>query len=325
MKAPLTDEFQVGVEHQLLADFGIGITGTYRKRTKLLYSPYIGATAANYADMVATHQPGYDINGNIIGYTGNIYGSALPASFTGGEFITNRPDYDQDYYGATLQATKRLSDRWMMHGSFAYNDWKQNIKNPATACVDPTNQRLAQDLFYNNGNPLPFSTGPSCSSGQVYNQSLGSGGFTNVFINSHWSFNVSGLYQLPWNFALAANFFGRQGYLNPAFIAVDTGNGEGTRTVLLGSPEDYRLKNVYQLDLRMEKVIPLFAKADLTFSVDVFNLINNNTVLQRQGDATNLADPTKPISATNPNQGTYGQIAEVQNARAVRFGARLSF
>ena len=138
----------------------MGLTGTYRHRTKLLFSPYIGASAADYQDIVATHMPGYDINGNVVGFTGNIYGSALPASFTGGEFITNRPDYAQNYYGLTLQATKRLSNNWMMHGSFAYNDWKQDIKNPATACVDPTNQRLMQDLFYNNGNPLPFSTGP---------------------------------------------------------------------------------------------------------------------------------------------------------------------
>jgi Carboxypeptidase regulatory-like domain len=326
LKAPLTDEIQFGVEHQLLADFGVGVTGTYRHRTKLLFSPYIGASSADYQDIVATHMPGYDINGNVVGFTGNIYGSALPASFTGGEFITNRPDYAQNYYGLTLQATKRLSNNWMMHGSFAYNDWKQDIKNPATACVDPTNQRLAQDLFYNIGNPLPFSTGPSCSSGQVYNQSLGSGGFTNVFINSHWSFNVSGLYQLPLGFAVAGNLFGRQGYLNPAFVAVDTGNGEGLRTVLLGSPEDYRLKNVYQLDLRLEKVVALFQKADLTLSVDLFNLLNSNTILQRQGDASNQApNPDQPCSATNPCTGTFGQIAEVQNARALRFGARLSF
>ena len=152
--------FQFGVEHQLLADFGVGLTGTYRHRSKLLCSPYIGATAADYQDIVATHQPGYDINGNVVGFTGNIYGSALPASFTGGEFVTNRPDYAQDYYGLTLQATKRLSNNWMMHGSFAYNDWKQNIKNPATACVDPTNQRLCAGPLLQQRNPLPFGHRP---------------------------------------------------------------------------------------------------------------------------------------------------------------------
>lgn len=325
LKAPLTDEFQIGVEHQLLPDFGLGVTGTYRKRTRLLYSPYIGVSSADYQDIAATHVPGYDINGNIVGFTGNIYGTALPSTFTGGELVTNRPDYDQEYYGLTLQATKRLSNKWMLHGSIAYNDWKQNIKNAATACVDPTNQRLPQDLFYNVGNPIP-GTGPTCQSGQLYNQSLGSGGFTNVWINSHWSFNVSGLYQLPYNFNVAGNFFGRQGYLNPAFVAIDSGNGEGTRTVLLGSPTDYRLKDVYEFDLRIEKVVSLFQKADITFSADIFNLLNSNTILQRQGDASNLAPhPDQPCSTANPCTGTYGTIAEVQNARALRFGARISF
>ena len=83
---------------------------------------------------------------------------------------------------------------------------------------------------------------------------------------------------------------------------------------------------MYQLDLRLEKVVALFQKADLTLSVDLFNLLNSNTILQRQGDASNLApDPSAPCTATNPCTGTFGQIAEVQNARALRFGARLSF
>ena len=146
-------------------------------------------------------------------------------------------------------------------------------------------------------------------------------------INSHWSFNVSGLYQLPLNFTLAAQLLRPPGIPEPRVRRrCDTGNGEGTRTVLLGSPEDYRLKNVYELDLRLEKVVPLFAKADLTLSVDLFNLLNSNTILQRQGDASNQApDPSAPCTATNPCTGTFGQIAEVQNARARSFRRPLSF
>ena len=319
LKSPLTDEFQVGIEHQLMADFGIGLTGTYRKRTRLVWSPYKGIRASDYALVAETGLPGYDYLGNQIGVTGNVYGVALPAAFTGGSFVTNRPDYNQEYYGLQLQATKRLTNRWMMHGSVAYNDWKQNIKNPATACIDPTNQRLYQDPAVSVGFPGP-NVGPSCASGQLYNESSGSGNFGNVWINSHWSFNVSGLYELPLNFTVAGNFYGRQGYLNPAFIQVDTGNGEGTRPVLLGNPTDYRLKNVYELDLRIEKVIPLFQKADVTLSADIFNVLNANTIMQRESDAT----PSCDASGKNCT-GTYGTIDEIQNARALRFGARISF
>ena len=319
LKAPLTDEVQLSLDREIAPEFTASVTGTYRHRTRIVWSPYLGATAANYTDVFATGLPGYDVNGNIVGVTGPIFTGTLPDSFTGGEFVTNRPDYSQDYYGAQLQLTKRLTNNWLMHGSFAYNDWKQKIGNAATACVDPTNQRLFQDPSFGPGFPTA-NVGPSCSEGQLYNQSLGSGNFTNVWINSHWSFNVSGLYRFPLDFALAGNFYGRQGYVNPLFIQIDSGNGEGTRGVLLGSPTDHRLKNVYELDLRLEKTVPLFAKADLTLSAELFNALNSNTILQRESDATPQCD-----SDGKNCTGAANTILEIQNPRAVRLGARISF
>jgi hypothetical protein len=319
LKAPLTDEFQLSVDHEIFPEFTASLTGTYRHRRRIVWSPYNGATADSYTNIFATGLPGYDVNGNVIGVTGPIYTGKLGSDFNGGEFVTNRPDYSQDYYGAQLQLTKRLTNNWLMHGSFAYNDWKQIIDNKATACIDPTNQRLSQDPAFSAGFPTP-NVGPSCSEGQLYNQSLGSGNFTNVWINSHWSFNVSGLYRFPLDFSLAANFYGRQGYVNPTFIQIDSGNGEGNRGVLLGNPTDHRLNDVYELDLRLEKTIPLFAKAELTLAAELFNALNSNTVLQRESDATPQCD-----NAGKNCTGAAGTILEIQNARAVRLGARISF
>lgn len=319
LKSPLTDEVQLSFDREILPEFTASLTGTYRHRHRIVWSPYIGATAASYTDIFATGLPGYDVNGNVLGVTGPIYTGTLGDAFNGGEFVTNRPDYAQDYYGAQVQLTKRLTNNWLMHGSFAYNDWKQKIGNTATACIDPTNQRLSQDPAFSAGFPTP-NVGPSCSEGQLYNQSLGSGNFTNVWINSHWSFNVSGLYRFPLDFSLAGNFYGRQGYVNPYFIQIDSGNGEGTRGVLLGNPTDHRLKNVYELDLRLEKTVALFSKADLTISAELFNALNSNTVLQRESDATPQCD------ASGGNcTGAAGTILEIQNPRAVRLGARISF
>jgi hypothetical protein len=191
----------------------------------------------------------------------------------------------------------------------SWNDWKNKVDNASTGCVDPTNQLYPQGGFF-PGNPL----GPTCQDGsQVYQESLGSGGFSQVFIGSKWSFNVTGLYQLPLNFNVAANLYGRQGYRNPYYVNVDTDNGEGTRLALINNT--VRLHDVYNLDLRLEKVIPIAAKASLTLSVDMFNVLNDNTVLQRENDATPGSDGT----------GAAGLIDEIQNPRALRFGARLSF
>ncbi len=311
LKSPKTDEFSVGVDHALLPEFVVGANYTYRHRKDLIWSPYIGVTAADYATSMPGVE-GFDVNGRSLGFTGPIYGlTPLGANFSGGEFVSNRPDYATDYNGVELQLTKRLSNKWMAHAQVSYNDWKNKVKNKATGCIDPTNQVYAQDGFF-PGNPL----GPTCSDGsQVYQESVGSGSFGQVFIGSKWNFNVTGLYQLPLNFNIAANLYGRQGYINPFYVQVDTDNGEGTRLALVGNPEDHRLKNVYNLDLRLEKVVAIAAKASLTLSVELFNALNANTILQRESDATPDA---KNIAAANT-------IDEIQNPRAVRLGARISF
>jgi len=322
LKAPITDEFTVGVDHQILPEFVAGLTYTYRHRTRILWSPLIGVTAADYATSTTGPQ-GFDWAGNPIGTPPTVFGTtAFGAGFNGGMAAENRPGYAQNYNGIELQLTKRLSDRWMAHGAFTWNDWKQKVDNKATGCIDPTAQLLPNGNYSGAGLVAflgpPF--GPTCGNGYVYNESVGSGSFGNVWISSKWNFNVSALYQLPWNFNLAANFFGRQGYMNPYFVTVDTGNGQLGRDVLVGNPDSFRSGNVYELDMRLEKVIPVFQKADVTLSMDVFNLLNSNTVLQRENDATPSCD------ANGQNcTGIANKIYEIQTARTLRFGARLSF
>ncbi len=305
IKATTTDEFTVGIDHQIVPEFVVGATYSYRKRKDLVWTPYIGVTSADFEQFdagravftgrgvpVGTTAPLYDFIG---GYTGNY-----------GRIETNRPNFDITYSGFEVQATKRLSNKWMAHASFTYNDWKQH-KSGSNSCQDPTNQVGAN--------------GYTCASGvQVYqNAGTGSGSFGNVYINSKWQFNVSGLYQLPMNFNFSTNFYGRQGYPEVLYNREDPGDGLGTRLVpLTGDSDRNRLKNLYQLDLRLEKVIPLFQKADLTLSADCFNATNNSTILQRFGRVT-----TNP--AGSGSSGRYPTIKETQSARILRFGARLSF
>ena len=132
-----------------------------------------------------------------------------------------------------------------------------------------------------------------------YGGAVNSGSFSNVYINSKWAFNVSGLYQLPLNFNVAANLYGRQGYPLPYYVQVNPGDSLGARNVLVGNPDKNRNSDLYELDMRLEKVVPLFQKADLTFSLDVFNVMNSNTVLQKQVVASTDSSG-RPTAATRP-------------------------
>jgi hypothetical protein len=309
MKPPKTDEFIIGGERELMTDFTVGVNYTYRKYTDFLWTRYEktqGAedwyTSADYipAGTVggftgATQPP----NGTPTGLPSTTY-YKLKAGIAAPVFgvLTNRPDYSQTYNGLELTVNKRLSNNWMMRGSFSYNDWKQHTG--PDGFQDPTPRiQTATNGCYGDCN------------GQVFQRSAGSGAFGNVFIASKWNYNVTGLYQFPWQISVGASLNGREGY--PAIYYVQQGVGaEGAKQVILGDVGDYHFDNVTNLDLRLAKEFRFFNRAGLTISADLFNALNDRTVLQR-------------TLRTGPARATSNRIAEMQSPRVWRFGAKVSF
>ena len=310
-----TDEFMIGVDHEILPGFVAGLTYTYRHRFDFIWTPYTQLTSANFV-LASPGVEGFDQNGRPIGTTGPIdacvfegSGCGLAPQFTFARTEENRPAYSIDYHALELSVVKRLTNRWMAHASITWNSWRQLIDDKSRACQDPTDQLGV--------------IGDSCDSQIAYAGSgNGSGSFADVYINARWSFNVAALYQLPGNFNVAANFYGRQGYPAPYYVSVGAivpgtngTDGLGARQAIVGNPDDHRNPDLFQLDLRVEKVVPLFAKADLTLSVDLFNALDRKTVLQQEINAT----------PGNDGRSLAGRVYEVQNPRILRLGARLTF
>ncbi len=301
--APKTDEFIVGVDHELLPNLAVGVAYTRRNFKNFTWGvPYDSTT-----DRIFTRAD-YELAGVLtnaddptapITYSESYYkiiDSVLDTVGTPrGFFYTNRPDYKQTFNGIDFTVTKRLSNRWMMRGWFSYNNHRQQVG--PNGCVDPTN---VQTNTY----------GQLCRDDNlVAARSVGSGNHSSVYLNSKWQFNVNGMYQLPWNFNFAASFLGRQGYPLNYFRRINAGDGVN-RDVQVVPTDSQRYKNVYELDIRLEKVIPIFGAGNLAVAVDLFNVANSNTVLQRYN---RLRRPE-----TN-------QIKEIQSPRVIRFGARVSF
>jgi hypothetical protein len=312
--APKTWEIVAGIDHELIPAFAIGAVYTHRKFTDQLFRSPTGVTRADYV-----------LAGTVTG--------ALPASLGGGAYAepyyelgcsqldpvpadcvppgyvwSNRQDYSTTYDGVDLVLTKRLSNKWMMRGSFTYNVNKQHVDNAATGCVDPTNTVPGQSA--DTGNPATNYTAESCADGTyVATRSTGSGAKDSVFLNSKWQFYVNAMYQLPWNFNVAGSFFGRQGYPVVPFVRT-VGDDGYVRDVVVRTVDDLRYDNVYELDFRLEKLIPITQTANVTVSVDLFNALNDGTVLQR---------------FNRLQRSNEGNIKEIQSPRVLRFGARISF
>jgi hypothetical protein len=300
-EAGQTDEIVVGLDWEVLPEFVVGASYTYRTYDGAVWTPQIGLTRDSFVldRIVDNASPGTHPDAPT--FSEPLYRLADGIPVPPGQIQENRPDFETTYHGVGLNFQKRLSNRWMLRGNVGWVDPKQKLGSGA--CDDPTNTTVRIDYVAN--------VGIGCPDGEdiVAERSLGSGGKGRVYINSSWNFNIGGLYELPLGFNIAGNFYGREGYPQALHYRVNPGDGLGSRNVVIGKLDDFRYENVYNLDLRLEKVVNI-SPLQIALSADVFNVLNDGTVLQKQNQV---------------NLTSFGEIFETQSPRVVRLGARVSF
>jgi len=306
-----TDEVVLGVDFEVLPEFVVGVDYTYREYDGDGWARYIGLTRADFQSLGSITNGDTGVTSYRFGapdpYSVPVFGLRPTAEIPAGGILENRPDWKTTYNGVSLTFQKRLSNRWMARGNVGFQDWKQEGGNDS--CVDPTNFIALNGLW--PAGPIGGAGAGGCAGNdiQVDAAGAGSGAKSGVFINSAWQFNIGGLYELPLGFNIAANLFGREGYPFVRFHRYDPSDGLGERLVIIGDLDEVRHDDVYNFDMRLEKVISA-APLQVTLSADVFNVLNENTVLQRQGETTSA---------------NFNQILEIQSPRVVRLGARISF
>lgn len=311
-EAPITDEILLGIDRQIFEDFAVSLAYTYRHYERLQSRIPIGSDGSTYV-----------LGGNVVetvtgnnGFTINVnepyYFLDLPSTPTGDIFV-NRPGATQTYHGIDLTLIKRLRNRWMLRGSFTWNDWKQDI--PAEAILDPNNSWVLGGQNDDGGIAVGWARG-------------------NIWANAEWQFNISGLYQLPWDINFGLNFFGRQGYPQSYYFRTETDRlSLGRHDPVVGNIDDHRLDNVFQLDLRLEKGFAI-GPVTITPSVDVFNVLNENAVIQREsrvGDVDEdgvfqrYEDSDDIDPATGEPRILFNRLVELQSPRIIRAGLRIAF
>jgi hypothetical protein len=296
-KAPRDTEFLVGIEHELVPNFALGATYTYRRTTRTPYKAYIGVNGDDWVSCDPVSSNGFSVPCQDLGPTN---AAALDAN-SGGVILTNRPDYHRSYSGLELTAVKRLSNRWMGRVGFGYNNWTEGfdgragIQNPLPTLYD--------GYGYNGGSTILSDA--KRDGGQVGYYSSGSG--TVYWMPSKWQLSANGLYQIGGGFELAGNLYARQGYIRPINITIDNTFGD---TVLATDIGNERLPNVWNVDLRLAWNGSIGGRSTIGFSADVFNVFNSSTVLRRVDSA---------------DSSSFNRIDQILNPLLVRFGMRLTF
>ncbi|HJR59068.1 MAG TPA: carboxypeptidase regulatory-like domain-containing protein [Vicinamibacterales bacterium] len=295
---PLTHEFQLGLDRELIPNFGVSGTFTYRKFVNFVWrnNGLVGTAYNEIGTFTGSHPAIGDWSVPIFGVTADKF----PANRGATEY-RQRPDYSQRFIGFELAATKRLSNRWMARFGFSSNDHREYFDSRA-GMTDPT----------------PTPTNPNVDGGLVVRQSTGSGKSGIFQVLPKYQFTATGLYQAKWGINLAANIVNRQGFamqysigqldtrtINPAGDA----NARLKNVFLLDEAGDARLPSMTSLDLRLGKEFA-FNRVRFNLDLDVFNATNASTILGRQYN----------LQSTQANN-----VLEIMNPRVLRLGVRFNF
>ena len=281
LDAPITSELIMQLEHALMPEFVVGLTVTARKVEDILENRTLIRDAGGNLrtitrdDYVADGVLTGNINDPNAGGAGGAFSvplfSRTGVSLTGGGFLTNGTR-ERDYLGGAFTFTKRLANRWMLRGYLNYGQAEWSI----------------DEEYLQNSNPNLLSGGGDVD-GQLYLVRSTGSGKGERFLQSSWSANLNGMYQVapdrPWGFNVSGSVQGREGYPVPYFFGgVGTSDGATRNVNVVDDFEDFRLDDLMTVDLRLEKEFALSSAVNFTFGLDVFNVTNEGTELSRNRD-----------------------------------------
>jgi len=303
--SPKTHELIFGVDHELMTNFAVSASFTWRRIQDFNWTPVRAGNGV--------------MDGTQYVQLGTITG-ALPAGIDGspegtysvpyfapkpgvtwdpakGYLYTQRPDYHQGYKGFEMSATKRMSNKWMARLGFSTSTWREYF-----------------DSLSGMGDPTPRLSSPNIDGGYVVQAAGASGKSAIYMVQPKYQIIANGAYQLPYEIDLGVSYLIRQGYPIPWNWSTSGGftdplNGSSKR-VLLTPDFDYgRLSPTSTLDMRIGKRFT-FGKVSANLDLDVFNILNTNTTLGYQ---------------YSKNSTKYGEVVEIMQPRIARVGMRLIF
>lgn len=288
LKNDIVNEVIAGFDHELMDNFGVGVAYIHRQIGRFTFNVPEGLTPSMFSPATFTANCG-NTSCEQASYTGTYYtlASALPSTR-----VEMNQDFRRIFHGLEFTARKRMSNKWMLNGSLTLNNATYNA--PPEGYQDT----IAGDIFGLAALPMDPTNREFIEGHQA-------------LINSaRWVAKLSGMYQLPWGINFAGTVNARQGFpFIPNILSPSRPNGLGTIRVMVEPYAASRYDNLTLIDIKAEKRFT-FDKVTMNASVDVFNLGNGNTVLNR---------------VTTQNSATANRVTEVTGPRVLRFGLRFSF
>jgi hypothetical protein len=300
----MTDEATLGLQHAFGNNVAVSATLQYRQTTDLLETRALIFDAAGNERLAtrADYQLDADPVVRILpdGRTVSVptYSLRDGLSSSGGSLVTNG-DRKLQYWGLTLGVEKPMANRWSLRSYATYGDTKLKVGSQFKNFDDPTDIISLGFGLWGDNNDI------------YVDESYGTHRL--VLLNSRWSFNVSGIYQVapdrPWGFNVAGSFSGREGY---PFVPAASRSVHAVQVA--PRLDEFRFQDLYTVDARIDKDFTI-GDFKLTTSIDGFNLLNTQPVLERNPKAPSVDDGPA---------GSYQVVARL-SPRVFRWGITVHF
>jgi hypothetical protein len=294
----MTDEATLSLQHALPGNVGVSATFIYRETKDYLDKrPFVfdengDVRLVSASDYVSDGSEQFVLpDGRVVEVPQ--YALRDGVSFTGGSLLTNG-DRKIDYWGVNLGIEKPMANHWSLRGSFTYGDAKMKVGSEFKSWDDPTDVISLGYGFWGDSNDI------------YLDESYGTHRL--ALLNNRWSFNLSGIFQVapesPWGFNVGASVAGREGY---PFVPAASRSVHATQVA--SKLDAFRFNDLYTVDARVDKEFKI-GELSLTASIDGFNLLNAQTVLERNPRAPStvddLPDSYQVVSRLSPRVFRWG-------------------
>ncbi|MGH9323584.1 MAG: TonB-dependent receptor [Vicinamibacteria bacterium] len=287
-KRPFDDEFSLGVDHSLTNDLALSVTYHHRRH------PY-GLGLINLARPSTAYTPVERQFTNPSGEVESVTVYSLdPALLRSSQrSITSSELLKSSYNGVNVQLNKRFRDRWQLLGGVALSDHKGFY-----------HEGLLTD---NNGFDL---NNPNSSLGREDSA---------IYTDVPFQLNLAGSYLFAKDVLVAVKYTARSGI--PVVRQLSVRGLTQNETVYVAPRGEDRAESVSKfIDLRLSKRFALGDTARFEASLDLFNLLNANHVLDQ---ATSVGSSSS--AAVAPLSSSWGRPSLILTPRIIRLGVKFSF
>ncbi len=259
-KQPGTDEFSVSLERELMANFAARVSGIFSKtfdQHRLVNNkrPY-----RVYNIPITNPDPGPDA---VVG-TADDPGRTItywdfPAEYAGAQFqepmLVNDSAADQTYRSAEFAVTRRLANRWHMYASYSFT-------TKHIPLIPNAGTETGVTIYVNTVDP----------NAEINNDDD----------TTEWMGRLQGSYIFPFDVTASVNYEHRSG--SPQRRTVILTGGQQIPQITLPAEQlgaVWRLPHINVVDLNVQKTFRLRGAQSATVRLNVFNLLNANTVTGR--------------------------------------------